>query len=91
MGDFLGIPGAVSFPHKYVPVLAVDGDMWWDSCEIRQKASMVSLWNRLLGLPTNRVPGEIFYWKLSVEGELVIECEINVHYPELKKFGKSPN
>ncbi len=33
----------------------------------------MSLWNRLLGSPTNRAAGEIFYWKPSVEGEWVSE------------------
>ena len=50
-------------------MLAVNGDMGWDHCEVRWKASMVSLWNRLLGLPTNRVDNEIFYWDLSVGGQ----------------------
>lgn len=40
--------------------------MGWDSCEV---ITIVSLWNRLLGLPSNRVESEISYWDLSVKGE----------------------
>lgn len=47
--------------QKHAPVLAADGGMAWDSCEVRWKASMVSL-------PTSRVASEIFYWDLSVGG-----------------------
>ncbi len=60
--------------HKYVPVLAFTGDMGWDSCEVRWKANMVSLWNRLMGLPITSVASEIFNWDLSVGGEWVSEA-----------------
>ena len=73
--------------HKYATIPAFNGDMGWDSCIIRWKASMVNLWNRLLGLPTNRVASQIFYWDLSVNGEWVSEvfdlfqeCELEEHH-----------
>ncbi len=53
--------------HKYAHVLAFN--MGWDSCEICWKDSVVSLWNRLLRLPSNRITNEILHWALSIKGE----------------------
>ncbi len=65
------------------------------------EANMVSLWNRLLGLPNNRVASEIIYRDLSVGDEWISEvfdfleeCELmllNAHNHDQKKYGKNQN
>jgi hypothetical protein len=56
---FLGV-------HKFAPVLAITGDMGWEPCEVRWKACMVRLWNRLWDMTTTRIASKVFQWDLSI-------------------------
>ena len=58
---FLGV-------HKFAPVLAIQGDMGWEPCDIRWKGSMIALWNRLVRMPENRIAKKIFNWDVSIKG-----------------------
>ena len=46
--------------HKFAPLLALEGDMGWMSCEHRQHLSILRLWNRILKLPDDRLTKKIF-------------------------------
>ena len=46
--------------HKFAPLLALEGDMGWMSCEHRQQLSILRLWNRILKLPDDRLTKKIF-------------------------------
>lgn len=52
---FLGV-------HKFVPVLAAQGDMGWVPGSVQRKCEMVRLWNRLINLSENRVTKKVFLW-----------------------------
>ena len=62
--------------------------MGWDPCEIRFKANMVGLWNRLLSLPADRVASNI-YWDLATGGvwasemsDILGDCGLSVNYSQ---------
>lgn len=55
MRCFLGL-------HKYSAKVAVEGDMGWVSCFVKQRCEMVRLWNRLVQLPEERLTKKIFNW-----------------------------
>lgn len=50
---FLGV-------HRFAPIAAINGDMGWDSCNIRRLIRMIRLWNRLLDVPNTRLVKRIF-------------------------------
>ena len=45
--------------HKFAPLLELEGDMGWMSCE-HQHLSILRLWNRILKLPDDRLTKKIF-------------------------------
>ncbi len=55
MRCFLGV-------HKFTPVLALQGDMGWEPCLIKQKGEMLRLWNRLSSMPEVRIAKKVFNW-----------------------------
>lgn len=55
---FLGV-------HKFVPVLAAQGDMGWVPGSILRKSEMVRLWNRIIYMPDNRITKKVFLWSKS--------------------------
>ena len=61
MRYFLGI-------HKFTPTLAIMGDMGWEPNEVRWSMHMVRLWNRILGLNSNRIVRKIFEWDILIRG-----------------------
>ena len=48
--------------HRFASNHAVNGDMGWLPCEIRQKLEMLRLWNRLISIDENRIVSKIFIW-----------------------------
>lgn len=48
--------------HKFTPVLALQGDMGWEPCLIKQKGEMLRLWNRLSSMPEGRIAKRVFNW-----------------------------
>ena len=52
--------------HPKIPLLALEGDMGWNSCNIRQHINMVWLWNRLINMDDNRLTKRVFKWDFEV-------------------------
>ncbi len=48
--------------HPKTPLLALEGDMGWNSCKIRQHINMIRLWNRLIKMDENRLTKRVFKW-----------------------------
>ncbi len=44
--------------HPKTPLLALEGDMEWNSYKIRQRINMIRLWNRLINMDENRLTKE---------------------------------
>ncbi|XP_023814791.1 uncharacterized protein LOC111947977 [Oryzias latipes] len=55
MRYFLGV-------HRFTTKAAVEGDMGWEPCVIKQRAEVLRLWNRLVTLPVERIARKIFDW-----------------------------
>ena len=55
MRCFLGV-------HKYTAKGAIEGDMGWVSCLVKQRCEIARLWNRLVQLPDERLTKNIFNW-----------------------------
>ena len=62
MRYFLGV-------HKFAPVLAINGDMGWDPCLLRNKLNMVRLWNRLIAMSDERLIKQVFTWDISLKSK----------------------
>ncbi len=41
-------------------LLALEGDMGWNSCKIMQSINMIRLWNRLINMDENRLTKRVF-------------------------------
>lgn len=52
---FLGV-------HKFTAKAAIDGDTGWEPCIIKQRGEVIRLWNRLIGLPRERLTSKVFNW-----------------------------
>lgn len=48
--------------HRFASNLAVNGDMGWIPCSIRQKLEVLRLWNRLISVSNNRLVKKVFQW-----------------------------
>jgi hypothetical protein len=48
--------------HRFASNLAINGDMGWVTCEVRQKVEMLRLWNRLINVSDTRIVKKIFNW-----------------------------
>ncbi|XP_034050550.1 oocyte zinc finger protein XlCOF7.2-like, partial [Thalassophryne amazonica] len=55
MRYFLGV-------HRFTPKAAIERDMGWEPCVVKQKAEMIRLWNRPVRLPVDRLPRKVFNW-----------------------------
>ena len=53
--SFLGV-------HKFTPNLAIQGDMGWDSSNLRQRLNVLRLWCRFIMMPASRLTKRIFLW-----------------------------
>ncbi len=54
--------------HQKAPILALEGDMWWITSDVRRQTEMLQLWNRL----------DVFNNKRSCNIELTQMNNINV-------------
>lgn len=52
---FLGV-------HQFTPLLAVQGESGWLSCNCRHKMNMLRLWNRLIYMENERITKLVFLW-----------------------------
>ncbi len=48
--------------HPKTTLLALEGDMGWNSCRIRQHINMILLWNRLIYINENTLSKRVFKW-----------------------------
>ncbi len=48
--------------HKYTAKWAIERDMGWESCLVKQRCETVRLWIRLVQLPEERLTKKIFIW-----------------------------
>ncbi len=48
--------------HPKTPLLALEGDMGWNSCKIRQCINMIRLWNRLINMDENKLTKRVLKW-----------------------------
>jgi hypothetical protein len=46
--------------HKLTPTLGMFGDLGWYPLEIYRKIEGIRLWNRLVGMPDNRLTKKVF-------------------------------
>ena len=56
---FLGV-------HPKTPLLALEGDMGWKSCRLRQHVNMIRFWNRMINMDENRLTKRIFNWDYNL-------------------------
>ena len=54
--------------HAYAPNLAINGDIGWTSCNIRRKAEMIRLWNRLISFDDSRITKQVLIHDLNNRG-----------------------
>lgn len=52
---FLGV-------HQFTPLLAVQGESGWLSCNCRHKMNMLRLWNRLIYMENEHITKRVFLW-----------------------------
>jgi hypothetical protein len=52
--------------HRFASNLAVNGDMGWLTCEIRQKIEMLRFWNRLVNVTEERLVKKVFNWDKQI-------------------------
>lgn len=57
-GIYLGL-------HKLTAKLALQAEMGWEPCLIKQRIEMMRLWNRLTQLPEDRLTTKVFLWDCS--------------------------
>lgn len=55
MRYFLGV-------HKFTPRAAIEGEMGWEPCVVKQTVEVLRLWNRLVSLPEGRLTKMVFNW-----------------------------
>ncbi|KAK7925468.1 hypothetical protein WMY93_007778 [Mugilogobius chulae] len=55
MRYFLGV-------HRFTARAAIEGDMGWEPCVVKQRAEVLRLWNRLVCLPEERLTRKILNW-----------------------------
>ncbi len=65
---FLGI-------HPKSPLLALEGDMGWNSCKIRQLINMICVWNRLINMDENRLTKRVFKWDYIIYKNMCFEVK----------------
>ena len=58
---FLGV-------HRFAPNHAIQGDMGWPSSSHRRKLDMCRLWNRLVTMPSSRLPYQVFMIESNMTG-----------------------
>lgn len=56
---FLGV-------NRYVPLLAITGDVGWEPCELRWVVSMCRLWNRYLAMSDSRLCKTMLIWDMLI-------------------------
>lgn len=55
MRYFLGV-------HRFTTRAAIEGDMGWEPCVVKQRVEVLRLWNRLVHLPEERLTRKVFNW-----------------------------
>ena len=48
--------------HSKAALLALEGDICWKNCKIRQNVNMIRLWNKLLLMDESRLTRNVFDW-----------------------------
>lgn len=89
MRYFLGV-------HKFAPTLAIMGDTGWEPSEVRWSVHMARLWNRILGLNSNRIIRKIFEWDIMIKGvwasdmyDILVRAGYEDHYYDKEKVDLS--
>ena len=52
--------------HPKTPLLALEGDIGWQSCKTRHHINMLRLWNRLVDMNDNRLTKRVFIWDFEL-------------------------
>ncbi len=52
--------------HPKTPLLALEGDMGWKSCRLRQNINMIHFWNKLISIDESRLTKRIFNWDYNL-------------------------
>ena len=84
---FLGV-------HRFAANVAIQGDMGWESCALRQKINVLRLWCRLIMMSPTRLTKRIFLWdyELSLNGtrnwsyrvnQLLHETDMEAYYENI--------
>ena len=58
--SFLGV-------HRFASNVAIQGDIGWDSCRVRQKLNVIRLWCRLIAMNPSRLTKRIFLWDYYID------------------------
>ena len=53
--------------HRFAPILGIQGDMGWTSCNIRWAINILRYWNRLLKMNGNRLTKHVFVWDYNLQ------------------------
>ena len=56
---FLGV-------HRFAPIESLLGDMGWTTSRTNHKLHQLKFWNRLCGLPTDRLTKHVFHWDCNL-------------------------
>ena len=48
--------------HLKAALLALEGDIGWNTCKMRQHINMIRLWNRMIKMEDNRLTKRVFKW-----------------------------
>lgn len=55
--------------HRFAPVAAINGDMGWTQCSVRQKVCLTRFWNRLVNLDMSRLPRQVLDYDRKCTGQ----------------------
>ena len=48
--------------HSYASNHAINGDIGWESCNVRHQVEMLRFWNRMCNMGNNRLTKQVFLW-----------------------------
>ncbi len=78
--------------HSKTPLLALEGDMGWNSCKIKQHINMICLWNRLIKMDENRLTKRVFKWDYNIcknwcfeVKEIFSSIQLQIVYDDMNK------
>ena len=61
--------------NKYAAKCGIEGDMCWTPPKIRRSIEILRLWNRLVGMPENRLPKQLYDYLLLHDAPWVVDVK----------------